>query len=149
MKLNILIVLFIGASLNFSCEKEDGFEVVSHEVYKINEITKGGCFDYNPNDTMAILPITNVAVQTYINDGYGMVEFSTDYSCLANDSIELKGNVLKIFLSPNDTESFDCNCVYSWVVKLDIIENKGLKILYYELENGKYQQKQEMYNHSL
>ncbi len=149
MKMNLLITLFIGMALNFSCEMEDEFVVVTHEIYKINEVTKGGCFDYNPSDTMAIIPSANVGVQTYIHNGFGMVEFSTDYSCLANDSIDLKGNVLKLFLKPGDIGSADCNCVYSWEIKLDIIENKGLKILFYEYENGNYLQKQEMYNHSL
>jgi hypothetical protein len=148
MKMKLLIMIFIGATLNIGCEKEDEFNEVNNEVYQINEITKGGCFEYNPSDSMAIISISNVGAKTYIQDGFGMAEFSADYRCLADDSVVLKGNVLKLFLMPSN-ENLDCYCGYSWIVKFDIKENKGLKILLYEYENGSYVQKQKMYNHSL
>lgn len=150
MKMNFLMILIVSAFLSNSCEEDNEFETVSHEVYKINLVTKGGCFGYSVTDTLEILPITRPQSTTmYIEDGYGIVEFSKEYYCYAQDSINLTGNVLKLFLRPINNSNQDCNCIYSWIVKLDIIENKGLKVLYYEYENGSFRQKQEMYNHVL
>ncbi len=143
MKMNLLLMLFIGATLNIGCEKEDEFEVVTHEVYQISNLVKKGCFDYAENDTTGIIPIASQTTNATIIDGVGYVEFGIEAPCFATDSIDLKGNVLKFFIKPTITGN--CRCTYSWNLELNILENKGLKILYYEYKDGAYKQNMEIY----
>lgn len=131
-----------------SCEKENEFEVVESEIYLIKEMTKAGCFDIMAvlgDDIQQIVSCQQVIENI---DSIGYVEFCTDYNCNATDSISLKGNVLKIFLKATE-EDKSCNCNYVWNFELEIIENKGLKILTYEYENGNYLQKTEVYNYKI
>lgn len=145
----MLIGYCLFFALQISCEKENKFEVVESEVYVINEVTKAGCFNNdNIEDENNIQPIVSCQQVMESIDGVGYIEFCTDYYCNATDSISLKGNVLKIFLKPTDA-NLSCGCNYVWNFELEIIENKGLKILTYEFENGKYLQKSEVYNHTI
>lgn len=146
-------IILIGYCLFFafqiSCEKDNEFEVVESEIYVIKEIKKAGCFDNVEIDNEhEIKPIVSCRQVMENIDETAYIEFCTDYYCNATDSISLKGNVLRIFLKPPDS-SVDCKCNYIWNFELEIIENKGLKILSHELENGKYLQKSEVYKHKI
>ncbi len=143
----------IGYCLTFifqiSCEKENEFDVVEGEVYVIKEMTKAGCFDnMEGEDEHDIQQLVSCQQAIENIDGVGYIEFCTDYNCNATDSISLKGNVLKIFLKATDSNT-SCKCNYVWNFELQIIENKGLKILTYELENGQYIQESEVYKHKI
>jgi hypothetical protein len=148
MKKIIFFTLIFELIVCLSCENKNEFEITSHEVYKIIEIEKGGCFDYGIDDSLTIAPIGNSGIQAYIKDGIGYIEYDAEYVCYAEDSIILSGNVMHIYIKPKGDYG-NCMCNYSWVVHLDILENKGIRILYYEFENGQFTQKQEMYDHKL
>lgn len=151
MKKNLLIILCIGVFVTGSCEDDNEFNEVGHEVYSITNIIKKGCFDDDDDitDTNAISPVVLCSSTAEIINSKGVAEFCADYQCHAKDSFNLKGNVLRLYLRPTELSMADCNCNYVWSFEFDVIENVGLKILYYEYENGSYIQKQEMYNHTL
>ncbi len=144
MKRNIFkTAVFIAVVLAFGCKKDNNFKEITDKVYTINKIERGGCFDSNSTGS------TSTAINMYLEDELVNVEFGANYDCLAKDSIDLKGNVLSIFIKPGEENNSPCNCNYEWKIKLNIIKNKGLKLLYFAYENGKYVKKAEMYNHKI
>lgn len=134
MKTNVLVSLFIMVALCFSCEDKNDFKTVSHEVYKITNVEKKGCFNYNMNDSFSIPFVMNPLSFEFIGDKC-LFRCGVRYYCNSTDSLALNGNVLQMFLTNNQIDT-SCRCVYNWNVSFDVIENKGMKIVIYGLNGG-------------